>query len=394
MEFSPQQDDALCEVAEWLRNGDQQVFRLFGFAGTGKTTLAKHFAEGVEGHVEFCAFTGKAAYVLRQKGCPNASTIHSLIYRPKDKSASRLKDLLEEKKKLEPKIDPKLEKAIKQEKTNLARPAFSLNLESDILLAKLVVVDEVSMVDERMAEDLLSFGVKILVLGDPAQLPPVMGEGYFVDAEPDFMLTEIHRQAKDDPIIHLATQIRQKVLPDIGTYGVSRVRADIDADLVLECDQMLVGRNRTRLQFNQRTRTLLGRPGLDPVVGDRLVCLRNDHEVGLLNGGIWHVLDPHEDFDQADTCMLTLQDESDDQVVSVEAHRHYFQGRELAYWDRRDFQEFDYGYALTCHKSQGSQWDHVVVWDESACFRQDRWRWLYTAVTRAAKRIDLVVRNG
>ena len=93
MQWAPQQDDALKAVKVWLNGGDKQVFRLFGYAGTGKTTLARHFAEGIEGSTLFGAYTGKAAYVLRQKGCPAATTIHSLIYHPRDKSQARLRDL-------------------------------------------------------------------------------------------------------------------------------------------------------------------------------------------------------------------------------------------------------------------------------------------------------------
>lgn len=343
----------------------------------------------------FCAFTGKAAYVLKQKGCPEASTIHQQIYRPKDKSAAHLKDLLEARRKVQDGSSEayRLDKKIKDEKANVARPSFSLNLESDIVSAKLIVVDECSMVDETMGKDLESFGVKILVLGDPAQLPPVYGTGYFTDGEPDFMLTDIHRQAKGDPIIDLATKVRKRILPDYGDYGLSRVRPDIDPELALEADQIIVGRNHTRKGFNQRVRSLLGRAGPLPEPSDRLVCLRNDHEEGLLNGGIWHVVEPPETVDE-DTAILEVQCDVSDDVKRVLAHQHHFQGRELPYWDRKEAQEFDYGYALTCHKSQGSQWEHVVVWDESDAFRNDRWRWLYTAITRAEKRLDLVVRNG
>ena len=79
--FTPHQDAALSVASAWLktRRGGSSIFRLFGYAGTGKTTLAKHIAEGVDGKVLFAAYTGKAAGVMRSKGCHGASTIHSLI---------------------------------------------------------------------------------------------------------------------------------------------------------------------------------------------------------------------------------------------------------------------------------------------------------------------------
>lgn len=400
MDFGREQQHALAEVSAWLKSGDQQVFRLFGFAGTGKTTLARYLAQDLN-RVIFCAFTGKAAYVLRQKGCPAAGTIHQLIYTPKDKSKQRLVELQVL---LDAAVLAKDEKKVREltremaaEKENLSRPMFQLNLESDAIGADLIVVDECSMVDQRMAEDLMYFGTKILVLGDPAQLPPVRGTGFFTDHDPDVMLTEIHRQAKGDPIIELATMARQKQLPDLGRYGESRVitPAQFKAQgIATVADQIIVGKNETRALFNARMREILAHPGQLPVPSDRLVCLRNDHEVGLLNGSLWNVLETAPVEDNPERLMLSVEADEGNGFATVEAHTHYFEGRELPYWEKKAAQEFDYGYALTCHKAQGSQFDHVVVWDESAVFRQDRWRWLYTAITRAAKRLDLVVRNG
>lgn len=401
MQFGREQEQALSAVGDWLKDPSEQLFRLFGFAGTGKTTLARYLSQDVSGRVIFSAFTGKATYVLKQKGCPNATTIHKLIYLPKDKSKRRLIELEADLQVAQAEGDlvlvKELSEAIRLEKKNLERPMFQLNFESELAGAKLLVVDECSMVDERMAEDLLSFDTKILVLGDPAQLPPVKGTGYFTDADPDFMLTEIHRQAKGDPIIDLATKIRKGQLPDYGTYGDSRVIHPAEfkrLDLAMEADQILVGKNDTRKAFNRRMRERLGFEGELPVEGDRLVCLKNNHENGLLNGSIWTVEDSHEDEDFEDRLNLVLKTEDGEGQIATDAHSHHFIGKELPYWDRKEADEFDYGYALTCHKSQGSQWDRVAVWDESAVFRQDRWRWLYTAVTRAAKQVDLVVRDA
>jgi exodeoxyribonuclease-5 len=152
MTWSPQQDSALKSVAEWLRRGEPQVFRLFGYAGTGKTTLARHIAEAVEGEVAFGAYTGKAALVMRSKGCHDASTIHSLIYRSRE--------------------------------SDEGGPSFVLNRQSAAAKADLIVIDECSMVDEELGRDLLSFGRPVLVLGDPAQLPPVKGGGFFTRPSP------------------------------------------------------------------------------------------------------------------------------------------------------------------------------------------------------------------
>lgn len=396
MQLAPQQISAIDQIKAWRRNSGSQIFRLFGYAGTGKTTLAKYIAQDCRLPL-FCAFTGKAAYVLRQKGC-EAYTIHQLIYCPQERSKRRLQELEAE---LADTDDPTkielLEKQINEEHKKLNSPKFTLNQDSPIRDADLVIVDEVSMVNEQMAQDLMSFGVDILVLGDPAQLPPVFGTGYFINAQPDFMLTDIHRQARENPIIRLATSIRQQQAPSPdGDMVVSW--GSITPEEVLSYEQILVGKNDTKKATNFRVRGLLNRQSDLPEPGDRLVCLRNDHEVGLLNGAIWTVDTCYdcgkEHFKGPDTVDLILRSD-DAQCVAVEAHKHHFVTRDdtqLPWWIRKEAQEFDYGYALTVHKSQGSQWDSVLVFDESSVFGRDRHKWLYTAVTRAAEKLKLVVR--
>ena len=168
----------------------------------------------------------------------------------------------------------------------------------------------------------------------------------------------------------------------------------IDPDEVLAYDQILVGRNKTRKATNRKIRDLLQRGSNIPIEGDRLVCLRNDHEVGLLNGGIWEVescYDTGEEF----LDMIIKDPETDSGFIAVEAHRHYFEDTDdkpIPWWIRKEAQEFDYGYALTVHKSQGSQWDKVLIFDESGVFGRDAHKWLYTAVTRAAQEVTVVVR--
>ena len=129
-----------------------------------------------------------------------------------------------------------------------------------------------------------------------------------------------------------------------------------------------------------------------PVAGDKLVCLRNDRVKGLINGGLWRV----ETFSglRKDFVRMTVKSEDDPgrTAVKVAVLRQFFEGIEadLPYATRRESDEFDYGYALTVHKAQGSQWDSVVLFDESRAFREHRARWLYTGLTRAARRLTLV----
>ncbi len=358
MTWSPEQEGALRAVSRWLKEADRPIFRLFGYAGTGKTTLARQIAEDVDGEVVFAAYTGKAAHVLREKGCGEASTIHSLIYRSRGSGEGG--------------------------------PRFALNRQSEAAKAKLVVIDECSMVDEELGRDLLSFGTPVLVLGDPAQLPPVKGAGYFTEKPPDAMLTEIHRQAAGDPIIRLSAVVREGGRLEHGTWGDTRVitRREIDAEAILRADQVLVGTNKSRRAYNTRIRNLRGFRDPLPAAGERLVCLRNDKTKGILNGGLFSVKTARGE--RAGLVELDLSPEGS--TVRVSVPREFFEGREeeLSFATRRKADEFDYGYVLTVHKAQGSQWDDVVLFDESWAFREHRARWLYTGLTRAAKRLTVV----
>lgn len=392
MQWSPVQLEALRDVGEWLERADRPFYKLFGYAGTGKTTLARHFAEGVPGTVLFGAYTGKAALVLQQRGCPGATTLHRLIYKPKEKSRRRLLELQQERLDAPAERWEELDALVALEQQALRRPSFALSPDSAVRTAALVVVDEVSMVGQRMGEDLLSFGTPVLVLGDPAQLPPVGDGGFFTSSKPDCMLTEIHRQAAGSPIIALATAAREGRTLELGEYGESRVlaRGGMDVHEVAAYDQILVGRNKTRKAVNRRIREEVhGRASHLPEPGDKLVCLRNDHEVGLLNGSTWVVR--QAEIQDDDVVQLVLTDTADEaNLISCPVHRHHFEDRDVPIWLRPEAQEFDYGYALTCHKAQGSQWERVVVVDESSCFRQDARKWLYTAITRASESVVVV----
>jgi len=431
MNFPPQQEQALHTAGRWMRDASaQQVLYMGGYAGTGKTTLARHLVGGARKRWLFAAMTGKATHVMRQKGCHGASTIHSLIYRPNGESkATEIKGLEIKLRNLRQLMDEKLEDDARGE-------VFLENqreeLRSQILLVKQkldklhserepmfavwenspladfdvegIVIDECSMVDDQLGTDLESFGKKILVLGDPFQLPPVGAGGRYTKRKPDITLTEVHRQAKESPILELATLIREG--GNAAHYHCRGgedcqvlFRDDLDqqeiARYVISADQVIVGRNATRKAFNHRHRELLGHKTVTPQLGDRLVCLRNNRALGIYNGSQWTVISATSDI-AGRTCDLEIRSEDDGREVIASSWLHHMIGEEEELtqmgWDRRDLEEFDYGYSLTGHKAQGSQWTNVTVFDESRAFGRDVGRrWLYTSVTRASKKLTVIL---
>ncbi|MDO8986083.1 ATP-dependent RecD-like DNA helicase [Cypionkella sp.] len=388
MEWSPQQAAALDDVGTWhsqclieLRAGQKlsrPVFYLAGYAGTGKSTLTKHIASQIDGKTVYAAYTGKAAMVMRKSGCDGALTIHSAMYEAKQDEDS-------------------------------GEVSFDFNKEGPFSRAALIAIDECSMVDAPMAEEILSYGRPVLVMGDPAQLPPVTsdrdrengtGAGYFTSRTPDVMLTEIHRQAAGNPIIQLASDVREGRPLRIGLYGESRVisKSDITAAMVMAVDQVLVGKNDTRGAYNARIRELLGRSNFLPCPGDRLVCIKNDRKTAIFNGGIFRVgkVNPMKKGRAANGEIVMILDNVDQperDPIKVWVRHECFNGKlaGLPWQARKGLQEFDYGYALTVHKAQGSQWDDVLLLDQSATFKADNRRWLYTGLTRAAERITVAI---
>lgn len=358
LSFSVEQQNAIDRVADWVRCGAPgKVFRLFGYAGSGKTSIAKAIATMVskedDKRVEFAAFTGKAASVLRKKGC-DASTIHQLIYRRA------------------PDKDTKEDIAFKPRERALSRSSCSL-----------VIVDECSMVGKAMGEDLASFGVPILVLGDPAQLPPVGEGGYFTNGKPDVMLEEIFRQEGGGDVLNIATEVREtKRLPT----GVARPLKDIHSLDLNSYDQVICGKNSTRRLLNDRARKSLGFAGDIPEVGEKLVCLRNNKQLGLMNGEMVTALE----IDQGSSEQYHMVYDKEGEVGKATVSTHYMLDKvgTPPWGGMTTF--FDYGYAITCHKSQGSEWGRVLVINESRVFGADAWRWLYTSITRASESVEII----
>ena len=253
------------------------------------------------------------------------------------------------------------------------------------------------MVDEELGRDLLSFGKKVLVLGDPAQLPPVKGGGFFTEAEPDVMLTEVHRQAADNPIIRLSMIDARGRRLDARRPTARRVvvsRDGLDPALVTGADQVLVGLNRTRRAYNNRLRELRGFSGALSAIRREARLPAQQSQEGPAQ---WRAVRGEERRRGAARQDAHAGDAGRGRSRQVPARRRACRSSSRAARARslmrcaRIRTSSTIGYALTVHKAQGSQWDDVALFDESFAFREHRARWLYTGVTRAAKRLTLVM---
>ena len=252
------------------------------------------------------------------------------------------------------------------------------------------------MVDADMAADLESFGKPLVVIGDPMQLPPPEGAGYYIKDQPDILLTEVHSTAPDNPIVGTATKARLGEPIAQGSYGKSLVVHKRDLKLVdwMHCDQVICGTNVSRHATNTYWRQNLG---LDiaanplPLWGERVVCLKNSRQHDLWNGTTHTVAaDSRRLRDSPDMMFLTLNDQdpqAGDRLLEAWTFP-FLDGRNVEQW-RKGAVWFDYGYALTAHKAQGSRWPKVGIKCDWA-WKASQAQWLYTAITRASDRVLIV----
>lgn len=363
VEMTPAQQSAVEAIRNWHQDTrGSKVFTLFGYAGTGKTTVVAKAVSEMGLRAVYAAYTGKAASVMRAQGIP-AQTIHSMIYH-----------------------------AVKSHLTQDVR--FEWNPDSVASCADLIVIDECSMVGDKVARDLLRYGKKVLALGDPAQLPPVKDGGYFSKFTPDLQLTDVHRQAEDSPVLKLATAARLGENIPYGKHGTSEVvgARDLDDD-IWSADQVLVGTNRSRSSLNRRARNFFGMGGPYPQLGEKVICLRNNYRFNMMNGEMFIVVSCAELPGNCLRMDLVREDGGGETLTGVLCRADCFTGptseAALVSAVYSHLVQMDYGYAITVHKSQGSQWKNVVLFDESRFFREDSQKWLYTGITRASERITI-----
>ena len=381
-------------IIEWAlsKQKSKPWVSLAGLAGTGKTTLLAFlshtlFKSGLS--KAFCTYTGKASIVLKSKlinynalySSDNISTIHSLIYEP----------LIEN------------------------DEVVDWNLKSSIPY-DIIILDEASMVGKDLWNDLLSFNIPILVSGDHGQNEPIGEESFNLVKYPDFELTEIHRQAKDNPIIKVAFQARSGHYIKIGKYGKTVAKIEegsiqhrnifesltITDDLIFIC-----GTNKTRINVNRFVRDKLNFSMFPhPQPGERIICLKNNTKSDIMNGELGTIEEIkilNDDFYELTLTMegkeysqkcLSLVESFNNQnpsglyeLLSKPRIKKFISD---STYERVDI--FDYGYCITCHKAQGSEFNKVILFSERNSYQtDDQWnRWLYTGITRASNKLLII----
>ena len=397
MELTQKQKEGLELALKRYEEGYQYTV-IAGYAGTGKSTLVKFIIAALaqkfninpEEDVVFTSFTGKATQVLQKKGNHNVSTLHKLLY----------------------KHYPLPNGGYRRERV-------------DFIEYKVVVVDECSMVPKSLFKDLARHNyLYIICLGDPGQLPPVDAneDNHLLDA-PHVFLDEIMRQAAESEIIQLTMKIREGQPIEYMKGNEIQIikRSELNTGMLQWADQILVGTNNTRNAINNQMRQLLGREG-GPQDGDKIICLRNYWEIysenmnALVNGTIGTLEDSYETAiniapyrtvdNETRMKIITGHFKTDNEDIFYNLNmdkKLIMEGTNILDW-KTNFKmsknprtkhfipmEFTYGYAITAHKSQGSEWDKVLVIEEKFPFdKEEHKRWLYTACTRASQKLVLV----
>ena len=408
MELTAGQEAAVRMVDELLK--EDGVFGvLTGFAGTGKTTMLRVLAERY-GVPQILCPTGKAALRVTEATDIRAMTIHRWLYDPRE--------------------DPKTGLV-------LFTPKGADKLH--VPLNGFIIVDEASMVSRREWENLWgtckNMGLRVLLVGDRFQLPPVekTEEGFtkfstLTDLDTPYRaeLTEVVRQAQDNPIIKASMLIRQS--PDATLDAIQMLDKVDESELVnsflaMDPDRFLIcHRNKTRHDLNLKVRAAMGYNPIALQTGEPLLVLVNNYDLDRYNGEVltfdgWNQI-PSEPVAVVDrrkhtshmmgfgvanvgARLVTLSEEEvfvtytsiDRRVVKTAARRL---ARDV--WGYEKSTEpphlnAELGYALTAHKAQGSQANDVLVAVEQSLpgglYGYEGRRWIYTAITRSVNNVKL-----
>jgi exodeoxyribonuclease V len=394
IELSPDQASAMDAILAWYRYDADKPLTLGGYAGTGKTTLLGQLKSCFpsSAHIHYASYTGKAASVLKGKlpAGSEVTTLHRLLYHPRQVRVCKVSK--------EPCVSgfhcsthtPETPFLELPEPCETVKQLDWSQRDNPLHGIDLVVVDEASMISDKIWVDLTKWGVPVLAVGDHGQLPPVKSNFNLMD-NPHIKLETILRQAQGSPIIRMATIAREYgeiAYRDFGQGCVHVTRSKMsqypmDPD---DGDIIICGYNRTRNDLNDSMRNLLDRNG-PPQKGDIVICLRNSYENGTFNGMRGRVKEFEPSPTDSAFAVIEMLDEGFDFAGQVDPAQ--FGKAKTDNSVPRYLGLFDYGYAITCHKAQGSQADRVMVINEKLP-QTDHRRWLYTAVTRAAKELIVV----
>lgn len=389
IQLTNEQVHCLYEIENWWNKLYKQTYEISGSPGTGKTSIVRYFIEYIGLNIRdvaFVCYMGKAAMQLARNGLP-ARTIHSLIY-----TYEKVLDIGEDGK-------------IKTYENGKPKYTFRFTLKDSLPdRIKLIVVDEASMVNKDIVEDILSFDLPVIALGDLNQLPPVFGNPVFLK-NPDYRLTQIMRQAEGDPIIWLSQRILHNEKLQIGVYGKSSVipRSNINEFVLKKADVVLTATNKLRHQINKLFREdILNIKKLDMVnEGEKIVCVKNDwqrcinNEIYLMNG-IYGTVDyvDIESFNGKKILIDFKPDFLNKKFKNVPLDYKRIMADPTKEYEADPFNwtkdQFEFAYAMTTHKMQGSQAKNVVFLNEPTSFDKDTYRRLvYTAITRAQESITI-----
>lgn len=375
------QESGLKIAVERYRNKEPYTC-IAGFAGTGKSTLVSHIIDALKiapQDVCYAAFTGKASLVLREKGCENSMTMHRLLYYSKELPDGTFEH---------------------KPKERLEYPY------------KIIVVDEVSMIPSNMWDLLLSHRIHVIALGDPFQLPAIGCESEIL-AHPHVFLDEIVRQAQDSEIIRLSMDIRSGLpLTKYRGNEVSVVsKRQLNDAYFSGADQIIAAKNITRANINYKCRKIkFGQDVPDfPIEGEKVICLKNywdrvsSQGEPLINGMIGNLnnIGCRESilfgdlFDKEMIADFFIEENNKFRGLFMD-YKLFTDGKQTINSDNWQKYRgapkpllFDYAYCITCHKSQGSEFNKVLIFDEYMK-GTDHARWLYTGITRSKQKLIIV----
>lgn len=391
--LNEQQERIKNEAVYWYHHSSEQVFEIDGLAGTGKSVLIGQILRELNLDVNQylpMSYTGQASIVMRTRGFYTAKSIHASLY-----------EVIE--------VDDESDILAARFGARGKRKEFKLRSFIDPAI-RLFFIDEAYMVPKWMVKDILSFGIKVIVAGDAHQLPPVGDDPAFLTGNNIHHLTQLMRQAENDPIVYLSHRASKGLPIHSGQYGNNVMVID-DCDFMPQmigwANTLVCGTNKTRESLNAYVRQLAKFDGNFPHYGERIICRKNNWEVcvdgiSLANGLAGTVVNnPDPSGFNGNTFLVNFKPDLTDKVFyNVPVDYEYF----IAPFNRKNeikaghnkwgFGElFDFSYALTTHLSQGAEYPNLVYFEEF--LRYDLQCQLnYTGITRAKQGLIYVKKKN